>query len=149
MVIAGIGLVFVIGSFGWLVYGRYVLNSTPTWVEQTSLVLIVWITFIGAAVGVHRGTHLSIDFLREGLPSNLRNITRVLSDLVVLLFGIAMIWNGYDLVQAGMGRLIPMLGISEAWRVTAIPASGVLIVAFTMLRLNKNIKQLVTRKQGL
>ena len=37
-------LVVLIVTFGWLVLGRYVLNATPTWVEQLALVLIVYMS---------------------------------------------------------------------------------------------------------
>ena len=37
--LSGLSLVFLVVSFGWLVYGRYVLNETPTWVEQVALLL--------------------------------------------------------------------------------------------------------------
>ena len=40
-VITGVSLVFLTASFGWLVFGRYVLNATPTWVEQSALLLIM------------------------------------------------------------------------------------------------------------
>ena len=49
----------------WLVYGRYVLNDTPTWVEQVSLLLVMVITFLGAAVGVHQHSHLSVVVFRN------------------------------------------------------------------------------------
>ena len=52
--VASIGLVVLTVIFGWLVYGRYVLNSTPTWVEQVSLLLVMLIGFLGASVGIHR-----------------------------------------------------------------------------------------------
>ena len=32
--VAGTGLVVLVAIFGWLVWGRYVMNDTPTWVEQ-------------------------------------------------------------------------------------------------------------------
>ncbi|MBV6650757.1 MAG: hypothetical protein KI789_13615, partial [Hoeflea sp.] len=51
MNLAGIGLVILTVIFGWLVFGRYVLNSTPTWVEQISLLLVVFIAFLGASAG--------------------------------------------------------------------------------------------------
>ena len=38
--IASIALAILVVTFGWLVFGRYVLNITPTWVEQLSLLLI-------------------------------------------------------------------------------------------------------------
>ncbi len=46
LIIAGILLVLLIILFGWLVFGRYVLNDTPTWVEQASLLIVVYITFL-------------------------------------------------------------------------------------------------------
>jgi TRAP-type C4-dicarboxylate transport system permease small subunit len=34
------------------VFGRYVLNDTPSWAESTALVLVLYVTMFGAAVGV-------------------------------------------------------------------------------------------------
>jgi hypothetical protein len=34
--LASVSLVFMTVFYVWLVYGRYVLNDTPTWVEQVS-----------------------------------------------------------------------------------------------------------------
>src|SRR3546814_8616316 len=47
--ISGFCLVLLVACFGWLVFGRYVLNATPTWVEQVALLLIVVITFFSTA----------------------------------------------------------------------------------------------------
>ncbi len=101
MLLAGISLVVIIVTFGWLVYGRYILDNTPTWVEQLSLLLIAYITFLGAAVGVRRNTHLSIDFIRESLPPHPRLVLRYVSDLMVLAFGVGMAWQGWILDDAG------------------------------------------------
>ena len=69
--------------FGWLVYGRYVLNATPTWVEQVSLLLVVLITFVGAAVGIREQTHLGVSYFRELCPRWLRQAMTFLSHLVL------------------------------------------------------------------
>jgi TRAP-type C4-dicarboxylate transport system permease small subunit len=130
MVVAGGAVVVMIGIFGWLVFGRYILNDTPTWVEQVSLLLINYITFLGAAVGVRRHTHLSIDFIREGFPRLPRVIMRCLSDLTVIVFGIFMAWQGWVLVSTNLEREIPMIGLSESWRAAPLLISGILFVLF-------------------
>jgi len=128
--IAGLSLVFIVISFGWLVWGRYVLNNTPTWVEQSALLLMSYIAFLGAAVGVRRNSHLSIDFVREAFPALPREVMRYLADLLVAVFGGCMAYEGYNLIMINQGRMIPMIDLSEAWRALPMAIAGVLFVVF-------------------
>ncbi|GHC32719.1 C4-dicarboxylate ABC transporter permease [Kushneria pakistanensis] len=130
IMISGALLVFLIVSFGWLVYGRYVLNNTPTWVEQSALLIVVYITCLGAAAGVRHNTHLSIDMVREALPAVPRAIMCHVADLFVLVFGVFMAWQGTNLVLDNMTRAIPMIGLSESWRAAPLAICGVLMVLF-------------------
>jgi TRAP-type C4-dicarboxylate transport system permease small subunit len=130
-IVAGIALVFIVASFGWLVWGRYVMNNTPTWVEQSSLLLMSYIAFLGAAVGVRRNTHLSIDFIREAFPVVPREIMRYLADLVVMVFGCFMAWEGYLLFMTNLDRMIPMIDLPESWRALPMAICGVLFVIFS------------------
>lgn len=132
MTVAGIMMVTLIAIFGWLVFGRYMLNNTPTWVEQVALLLVVWITFLGAAVGVWRSTHLSIDFIREAMPRGPRDALRLLTDVVLVVFGGVMAYHGTRLVLGTSRRTVQMLGISEGWRAAPIAICGVLIIIFAI-----------------
>ncbi len=96
-ILTGIALVFMTAIFGWLVFGRYVLNSTPTWVEQVSLLLVVYIGFLGASVGVHKKTHLGVSVFREISPKPIRRIFDFLSYSIMVAFGLIMIVYGYKL----------------------------------------------------
>jgi TRAP-type C4-dicarboxylate transport system permease small subunit len=130
ILLAGTALVFIIITFGWLVWGRYVMNNTPTWVEQSSLLLVAYITFLGAAVGVRRNTHLNIDFVREAFPPLPRQVMRHIADLLVMTFGGLMAWEGYRLVVTNLDRMIPMIGLSEAWRALPMAIGGALCMIF-------------------
>ena len=141
MAVAGVMMVVLVAIMGWLVWGRYVLNDTPTWVEQVSLLLVVWITFLGAAVGVHRGAHLSVEFVRDAAPGPLRAMLRLAADGVVLAFGAVMAWQGLALTEANLGRAVPMLGISEAWRSAPLVACGTLMVVFAAARMAGGLRR--------
>lgn len=130
LVSSGVLLVFLIVSFGWLVFGRYVLNNTPTWVEQSSLLIVVYITCLGAAAGVRANTHLSIDFVREGMPEPFKTIFRYVADLFVMIFGGFMAYQGWGLVATNLERAIPMIGLTESWRAAPLVICGVLAVVF-------------------
>ena len=85
--LAGTAIVVMTVIFAWLVFGRYVLNDTPTWVEQVSLLLIMVISFLGAAVGVNQNTHLSVVIFRSMAPDWLRTAFVIVSDVLMLIFG--------------------------------------------------------------
>ncbi len=92
MLLAGISIVVMTAIFAWLVFGRYVLNDTPTWVEQVSLLLVMVIAFLGSAVGVHQDTHLSVVIFRGMVPSWVRSVFVFISDIMMAVFGALMFW---------------------------------------------------------
>ncbi len=139
IIISGILLVFLIVTFGYLVFGRYVLNDTPTWVEQSSLLIVVYVTCLGAAAGVRNNTHLSIDFVREGLPVLPREVMRYIADFFVAIFGGFMAWQGWVLVMDNLDRAIPMIGLSESWRAVPLTICGLLMVLFSVVNIAQRL----------
>ena len=132
MAVASALMVVLIFIFGWLVFGRYVLNATPTWVEQLSLLIVVWITFLGAAVGVRRRSHLAVDFIRDGLPDRWRQAATLFAVAALLFFGLVMAWQGYVMFERTARRAIPLLGLSEGWRAAPVILSGAMIALFCL-----------------
>jgi len=132
MAISGVLMTTLIVIFSWLVFGRYVLNATPTWVEQVSLLIVVWLAFVGAAVGVRRQGHLTVDFIREAMPVPVQKLLVIFSILAMCFFGAIMAWQGTVMWERTVQRDIPLLGISEGWRSVPVIIAGVLITLFTL-----------------
>jgi len=132
--LSGVFMVVLVASFGWLVFGRYVLNSTPTWVEQMALLLVTNITFLAAAVGIHERTHLSVDILSLCVPKRVNQFINIVIDLSLLIFGVTMAFYGKELVDFAWLRKIPLLGISDGIRYFPVVAGGVLISLFSGYR---------------
>lgn len=130
--ICGVALVVLTIIFGWLVYGRYVLNDTPTWVEQCSLLLIVLIGFLGASVGVYRGTHLGVTYVREQFPKPVRRFLELLTHIIMAAFGTVMMINSYDLVIFKWGSQIPLLGVPEGLRAIPLTLCGALTLLYSI-----------------
>ncbi len=129
-VITGLSLVFLTVIFGWLVFGRYVLNATPTWVEQVALLLVMVIAFLGSAVGIHENTHLSVSAFRSAAPSGLRRLFVIMSDLFLIGFGALMLWQGAKLTVFKWGSMIPLIQVPEGLRSLPLTVGGALIVLF-------------------
>lgn len=130
--ICGVALVFLTVIFGWLVYGRYVLNATPTWVEQASLLLIVLIGFLGASVGVRHKTHLGVTFIRDYFPRPVRRLFELLCYLIMGGFGVVMAVNSYSLAVFKWGSMIPLIGLPEGLRAIPIALCGGLILLYSI-----------------
>lgn len=127
-------MVVLVAIFGWLVFGRYILNATPTWVEQLSLLLVVYITFLGSAAGVYEGTHLGVTFLRDGLPRPLRRIATLIADTAVAGFGLVMMLACLELFEFGWSTKLPMLNVPESLRTLPALLSGGMIFLFAGAR---------------
>ena len=125
------GLLVIVAIVFYQVFGRYVLNSSPTWTESLALVLVLYVTLIAAAVGVRDAGHIGMESLLALAPTRWRKRIELLIHGLVLVFGAAMAYNGWVLGQAVAFYNIPNLNVSEAVRYVPLALSGVLIVLFS------------------
>ena len=130
--ITGVMLVVLTVIFGWLVFGRYVLNATPTWVEQVSLLLIVYIGFLGASVGIHKKTHLGVAVFREISPKPVQKVFELATHILLAGFGLIMTVYGYKLTAFKWVTKIPLINVSEGLRSLPIVLSGIFIFLFSI-----------------
>ena len=127
-----VGLVAMTAIIGWQVFGRYVLSASPSWAEQTALVLMIWYVFFAAAAGVREGFHIRILAFETMLPPRGQRIMRLVAHLVVGACGIAMAIWGTELVLRTWSHVIPTLGLSRGIAYLPLPLSGLLIAFFTV-----------------
>jgi TRAP-type C4-dicarboxylate transport system permease small subunit len=133
--LAGMGLVLMTAFVAWQVFGRYVLNRSPSWTEPGSVMLMSWFIFLGAAVGVRENNHMGFDVLLYVLPRGGKRVLRMISDLVILAFGIGMIWYGSQLVALTWNSTLPSLGISGGFDYFPVVVGGALACIFALERI--------------
>ena len=126
------GLVAIVAIVAWQVFGRYVLNSSPTWTETLALVLVLYVTLIGCAVGVRDAGHLGMESLLVLVPGKPRRYLEMAIHVLVGTFGAAMAWNGWILGESVMAYKLPNIALPEAVRYGPLVLSGALIVLFSI-----------------
>jgi len=109
-----------------------VLNDTPIWAESTALVLILYVTMLGAAVGVRDAGHIGLESLLILAPDALRLKLEVVIHILVGTFGLIMAWNGWVLAESVMAYKIPTLGLPEGINQLPLVISGILIALFSL-----------------
>ena len=135
LTVSASGLLLMTFIVGWQVFGRFVLNSSPSWSEQSALTLMIWFVFLGGAAGVRDGFHIRIIALENSLSKPRQKILRRISNCVVGLCGLAMLWWGGELVVRTWSHTIPSLGLPRGVAYLGIPIAGALIALFSLERL--------------
>ena len=139
LAIGAAGLLLMTAIVGWQVFGRYVLNSSPSWSEQAALTLMIWYVSFGAAAGVREGFHIRIVAFEAALGPVRARYMRIFSDTVVGVCGLCMLIGGSILVSKTWSHVIPSLGIPRGLAYLGLPIAGALIILFAIERVLKTL----------
>ncbi len=136
--VAGLGLLIV--AVLYQVVGRYVFNNTPTWAESAAVLLVLYVTMLGMAVGVRDAGHIGLESLLVMVPERVRIKMELLIHMLVLLFGVVMAYNCGLLAQSVWSYKIPTLGVSEAFKYLPPAMAGALIALFSFEHILANLQ---------
>ena len=132
LVLAVIGLIAVILCVQWQVIGRYVFNDTPTWAEALAMLLVLFVTAFGLAVGVRDAGHIGLESLVVLLPKKWQHRIEILIHFLVGAFGALMVQSGWLWASAKWNEKKPMLPVPDGIDYVPIVIAGVLIVLFSI-----------------
>ncbi|MCD6420749.1 MAG: TRAP transporter small permease subunit, partial [Synergistetes bacterium] len=122
-------LLVMVSIVFWQVFARFVLDKPPSWSEEVALVIMLWITFIGAAAGVRRHIHIRVNFFIELMGSADRAVVLFLGFVVVLIFSGYMFFYSYKL-STFLTNVMPATGIPVAWMYLTVAGGAALILLF-------------------
>jgi C4-dicarboxylate transporter DctQ subunit len=97
------------------VVSRYLFNHSFTWYEEFARYFMVFLTFLGASLGIKYGLHFCMDYVVTRVSARLGNLMRVASNLIAAaLFAVVAVlaWQhsmkimGFGTTSAAMG--LPM-----------------------------------------
>lgn len=132
LVLAVVGLIAVILCVQYQVIGRYIFNDTPTWAEALSMLLVLFVTAFGLAVGVRDAGHIGLESMVALLPDRWRHRIELLIHALVGLFGFLMAQGGWLWASAKWGEKKPMLPVPDGIDYVPVIIAGVLIVLFSI-----------------
>jgi TRAP-type C4-dicarboxylate transport system permease small subunit len=136
MGVAGTALVLISAVIPWAVYTRYVLNRAASWPEPMAVLLMIVLTFFGAAACYRAGLHMRMSFFVSLLPLSLQRVTALVVELLMALIALFMIHWGAKLVAATWQNSIadfPSLSVGVTY--LPIPLGGAILLLFVIERL--------------
>lgn len=128
-------LALMVAVLCWQVLSRYLLGSSPAWAEQTALLLMIWMTFLGTAAGIADGFHIRVTEGVTALPPQWSARAVALANLLAVLAGVLIAWVGTGLVSETWNNAVPTLPLTRGMVYLVIPVCGALIALFSLSHL--------------
>src|SRR5207249_3874663 len=101
------------------------------WVEEIGEYSLAWLTFIGAAIGIRRGTHFAVHIVTDKLPPALRRGISVGHYVVLIGFGALLAYYGWQVAELNSQSYSPALDLNLRWLYLSSVAGGALIAIYS------------------
>jgi len=128
-----IGFVSVMTGVVFLqVLYRYVLTQPLHWSEEMARYLFVWLSILGATLGLQKRGHFGLEILFRMLPQQMRRLVGFLILLLVGALVVVILVSGIELVEKTASQESPAMGIPMGWAYACLPV-GAALMAFHLL----------------
>ena len=91
-------ILYMVGAITVQVFTRYALGRPIAWVEESATYAFIWMSFVGASVGLKQGRHILIATFGAHLPSRLAAGLRALVWVLVLLTLVVLVVQGWKVM---------------------------------------------------
>jgi TRAP-type C4-dicarboxylate transport system permease small subunit len=110
---------------------RYLLNAPLTWTEELARYLYIWACYLGAAVALRRGTHVSVALFAERLPPALARGLGLATRSLALVFFAALGIQGARLAARSHSVAAITLPIPWSLIYLVVPVAAVVMALET------------------
>jgi TRAP-type C4-dicarboxylate transport system permease small subunit len=110
------------------------------WVEEIGEYALAWLTFIGAAIGIRRGTHFAVHIITDRLPPPLRRAIAAGHSVLLVGFGALVAIYGWQVSELNSQSYSPALDLNLRWLYLSAVVGGVLIVVYSLATLADTLR---------
>ena len=107
---------------------RYVINAPLYWTEEAARYIMIWIVFLGASIGIRRGSHLGFTWYVERSNAKVRRILALVANLGLFAFSLNITYYGTIITLQNMKQLSPGLQMPVAFVYLCLPVGGLLCI---------------------
>ena len=101
------------------------------WVEEIGEYALAWLTFIGAAIGIRRGTHFAVHIITDRFSPRVRRGVTVAHYVLLVGFGALLAVYGWQVSELNSQSYSPALDLNLRWLYLSSVVGGVLMVIYS------------------
>jgi TRAP-type C4-dicarboxylate transport system permease small subunit len=137
--LAASGLIMMTLAVAWQVFGRKVMNDSPSWTEPGALLLMSWFIILGGAVGVRDNEHMGFEIGLHYANRPIRLAMKLVTHVLIIIFGIYMAIYGWQLTAKTWNAKMAGINIPQGMDYLPLVGGGVLIALFAFENLVNQI----------
>ncbi|MGG6312522.1 TRAP transporter small permease [Paenibacillus macerans] len=114
---------------------RKLFNFVFFWSEEVTLLLMVWFSFMGIAIGFREKLHLAMDSFTNLFPKRFNRALDKIIWVCVFAFGLYLVVNGWQFTVLMNESTLPATKLPNGVLYLVMPITGVMICVYTLLQL--------------
>lgn len=126
-ILAMLFLVSMVLIVFYAVIMRYFMLAEPGWTDEVILLLMIWFSFIGMAMGLRAKAHIAIEIFLRMLPKKLAWLIELLDYVLILILSGVLCYYSIGLIQSTMKNVLPATGMSTSVRFAVLPLVGAIM----------------------
>jgi TRAP-type transport system small permease protein len=119
---------------------RYVLQQPLFWSEELPRYLLIWMSFLAAALAQKNGAHINITLAVTPLPMAAQRWIRLGANLVILGFLGILVYSGSLVTRITAAHRSTALQIPMALVYAALPVGAALMALYLVLQILQDLK---------
>ncbi|MBN2442402.1 MAG: TRAP transporter small permease [Spirochaetales bacterium] len=133
----------------WQVFSRFVLNKTPRWSEESTIVLMLYSGFLGAALAYRERLHIGIKFFLLKIKQKTRSRIYFFIDILIGLFSLFMLIWGTGFAWMMRSQTLPATKIPVGISYLPIPLAGLMLILFVIEKIGDDFAEHKTGTKDL
>lgn len=130
-----VGLLAMILIVTMQVLTRKLLHFVFFWSEEVTLLLLIWFSFMGIAIGFREKLHLGIDTFTSKWPAPVNRMLDKIIYISIFIFGCYLVYYGWDFTKIMNESELPATGLPNSIMYAVMPLSGIMICVYALLQL--------------
>jgi len=114
------------------IVSREIMYFPVSWTQEVAKYGFIWMSLIGASLGIRHVTHVSIDLLVELLPKKLQLYIDYFVHGIIIVFMIFLLYQSTIFLLDASSQISPILGISMSFIYVSLILYSILSILFSI-----------------
>lgn len=115
------------------VFQRFVVGRSLDWPDELAPTLLVWISFVGAALAARDNEHVGFPLLVDAMPPAVAAAVRFAGTAVVVVLLAVYVWFSVPLILRTWDQTLTTVPVSRGLLYAVLPFASLVMIGYALL----------------